>query len=354
MNNFRVIDLFCGCGGLSEGFRQAGYEIVMGIDINEAAIQTYNRNFGVGKGICANLLDFNQSEILKSQCIEKKVNIIIGGPPCQGFSSANRWGDNSTDIRNGLFFEYLKFVDILNPDAIVIENVRQITTTNNGYVKKKIYELFESRGYVVNHCVLNAEEYGVPQKRRRNFFVILKGKKFDFESLIKSKIVTVKEALADLYDFKKNDDGVYLGTTSRIGYLNYVRNSKYIKNHYISYPTVETQKKISYVPQGGNWRNIPEELFNTKRNNRHSSVYKRLSENEPSITIDTGNAHSNYYHPLFNRIPTVREAARLQSFPDSFVFEGSKSEQYRQVGNAVPPLLAKALALAIKEVLINE
>lgn len=111
---------------------------------------------------------------------------------------------------------------------------------------------------------------------------------------------------------------------------------------------------MSYVKQGQNWEAIPPRLFKTVRTNRHSSAYRRLDEKKPSCTIDTGNAHSNYYHPLFNRIPTVREAARLQSFPDSFIFQGSKSDQYKQVGNAVPPLMAKALALGIKEVLDHE
>lgn len=354
MKKYKVLDLFCGCGGISEGFRLAGCEIVMGIDINQAAIDTYNKNFGEGKGVCCNLLDYNENEIVKSKILNEGIDIIIGGPPCQGFSAANRWNDTSNDVRNQLFFEYVKFVDLLKPKAILIENVGQIITKNNGYVKDKIYEIFESRGYKVNHSILKAEEYGVPQKRRRNFFVILRNEVFDFSSIKKEKLVTVKEAISDLYNFKQNEDGIYLGKKPTNDYMEYIRNSKYIFNHYISYPTLDTQLKMNYVPQGGNWRNIPEHMFKTIRNNRHSSAYRRLSENEPSVTIDTGNAHSNYYHPLYNRIPTVREAARLQSFSDSFVFMGSKSEQYVQVGNAVPPLLAKAIATTIIEVLNNE
>jgi len=356
MTKHRVLDLFCGCGGLSEGFRLAGYDIVMGIDINAPAIETYNYNFGDGKGVCCDLLNYDESSIVHSKAMEEKVDVIIGGPPCQGFSAANRWNDTSNDVRNKLFFEYVKFVDLLKPKAIVIENVRQILTLNNGYACKTIYEIFESRGYTVNHCVLNAEDYGVPQKRRRNFFVILKNKKFDFDTLKKTRLYTVKDAIGDLYSCKKNDTGEYKGKKANENnlFLKYVRNSDYIYNHYISYPTMATQLKMSYVPQGGNWENIPPELFKTIRNNRHSSAYRRLDENLPSVTIDTGNAHSNYYHPLFNRIPTVREAARLQSFSDAFVFKGSKSEQYRQVGNAVPPLLSKALASAILEAIDDE
>ena len=352
---FNAIDLFCGCGGLSLGFEQAGFNIVMGIDFNEPAIKTFNNHFGANKGICANLLNYSESDLIKEKISKEKIDVIIGGPPCQGFSAANRWGDNNNDERNKLFFEYVKFVDFFKPRVVVIENVRQIVTNNKGYAKDQIYKIFESRGYTVTHCILKAEEYGVPQNRRRNFFVAIKGTKpFDFDSLKKQKLVTVGEAISDLYNFEPNETGEYIGLEPDNDYLVYARDSKFIENHYIKYPSKSTQEKMAYVPQGGNWENIPPKLFKTIRNNRHSSAYRRLREDEPSVTIDTGNAHSNYYHPLFNRIPTVREAARLQSFPDSFVFCGSKTDQYRQVGNAVPPLLAKALASAILEVLKDE
>ena len=132
----------------------------------------------------------------------------------------------------------------------------------------------------------------------------------------------------------------------------YVRSkNNLITNHEPKYPNEEVQERIRYVPQGGNWRDVPEHLWKVKRNNRHSSAYKRLDENKPSITIDTG--HMNYFHPLYNRVPTVRESARLQSFPDDFTFIGTPTSQLRQVGNAVPPLMAKAVAELVKEVLNN-
>lgn len=357
---YNVLDLFCGCGGLSLGFKLAGYNIIGGVDVNKDAIETFNTNFEGAKGVCFNLLEMDSDLITQEFGDLKKIDVIIGGPPCQGFSSANRYKREEEDERNKLFFEFVKFVDLAQPKAVVIENVRGIITSNNGYAKDRIYEIFEERGYKVKHKILDASDYGVPQKRLRNFFVITKGTEFDFEKMTKTKdIVTVKEALSELYHFDKgliNKEGVYsLETTPNTDYLKYLRNNEnIIYNHEIKYPAEIVQERISHVPQGGNWRNIPEELFSNQRSNRHSSAYKRLNEQDTSVTIDTGNAHSNYFHPLYNRIPTVREAARLQSFNDAFIFKGTRTAQYRQVGNAVPPLLSKAIADALMEVLSHE
>ncbi|MDY6329932.1 MAG: DNA cytosine methyltransferase [Fibrobacter sp.] len=338
------IDLFCGCGGLSKGFELAGFKIVGGIDFNAAAIKTFNRNFKDGKGICCDILNVDKKFILNEFDNLKNIDVIIGGPPCQGFSSANRYNRECDDPRNKLFFEFIKFVDIAKPKAIVIENVRGIITKNNGYAKDRITEIFEERGYKVTHQILDASEYGVPQKRLRNFFVMTKNSPFSFASLKKiEKPITVSDAISDLYSYEKNQK--YTEPTSPNVYLAYLRKgSTGLVNHDIRYPAEIVQKRISFVKQGRNWQDVPKELWPTQRNNRHSSAYKRLSDDMPSVTIDTGNNHSNYFHPRYNRIPTVREAARLQSFPDVFEFVGNRSEQYRQVGNAVPPLLAKVVA----------
>ena len=355
----KVIDLFCGCGGVSEGFRLAGYEIVGGVDFNAPAIKTYNRNFENAKGICCNLLDMDQDRIVEAFGDLQDIDVIIGGPPCQGFSAANRYKTEGEDPRNKLFFEFVKFVDLAKPKAIVIENVRGIVTSNNGYAKDRIYEIFESRGYSVNHRILSASDYGVPQRRQRNFFVMVKdGEKFDFDKLVKvSEEVTVEDAIGELYlhEDSSSNEPFYLSEEPKTEYRKYVRaKDGGVPNHEVRYPAEKVQHRISFVPQGGNWQDVPEELWPTDRKNRHSSAYKRLDVNQPSCTIDTGNNHSNYFHPLYNRIPTVREAARLQSFPDDFVFLGNRSEQYRQVGNAVPPLLAKVIAIQLKEVIDNE
>lgn len=356
MKKYNVLDLFCGCGGLSKGFEMAGFNIIGGVDFNKEAIDTFNKNFENARGLFGDISNLTSDDIKNNFGDLNSIDVIIGGPPCQGFSSANR-NKVEDDPRNKLFFEFVKFVDLIKPKAIVIENVRGIVTENKGYAKDRIYEIFTKRGYNVSHKVLDASDYGVPQKRLRNFFVITKNTTFDFENIKKvKKKVTVKEAIGDLYDLENiNGSILKVDVKSSSEFSKKMNNKeKIIYNHEVKYPAEIVQKRISYVKQGENWQVIPKELFKNQRNNRHSSAYKRLDEGNVSVTIDTGNSHSNYFHPLYNRIPTVREAARIQSFPDTFIFTGSRTAQYRQVGNAVPPLLAKAIAKELKEVLNNE
>lgn len=363
MRKYKFIDLFCGCGGLSLGFEQAGFEPIAGLDFKQAAINSYKSHFINSKAICADISMMDEKLIREELGDLSQIDVIIGGPPCQGFSNANKNYVELDDPRNKLFFEFMKFVDIANPKVVVIENVPQIITKNGGYAKKRITEIFEERGYIVSNSILDASEYGVPQKRMRNFFILTKNFKFDF-SLIKkeNEKVTVKEAIGELYQFETRNTNEFIIDESPVTrYQKYLRSpNSLVYNHDIHYPAEIQQKRISFVPQGGNWRDVPEDLWvtsrtqNNGRSNRHSSAYKRLCESSVSVTIDAGNQHSNYYHPVFNRIPTVREAARIQSFPDDFVFSGTMTEQYLQVGNAVPPLLAKSIAEAIRKRLEDE
>ena len=351
MKKYRVLDLFCGAGGLSLGFQLAGFKIVGGIDFQIDAIKTHEFNFKNSVSICGDIKEISDDKIKKM--FANKVDIIIGGPPCQGFSAGNRQ-QIENDSRNKLFFEFIRFVKILQPKAIVIENVRQILTKDNGFAKNKIFEILEEQGYNVDVRVLTSSDYGVPQTRSRAIFIGIKKEigNFDYDNIKKTKkIVTVKEAIGELYSLE-NGTELELKNQPRTKFQKYVRSkNNLITNHEPKYPNEEVQERIRYVPQVGNWRDVPEHLWKVKRNNRHSSAYKRLDENKPSITIDTG--HMNYFHPLYNRVPTVRESARLQSFPDDFTFIGTPTSQLRQVGNAVPPLMAKAVAELVKEVLNN-
>jgi DNA (cytosine-5)-methyltransferase 1 len=281
--------------------------------------------------------------------------VIIGGPPCQGFSNANRWHKNYSDPRNLLFLKFIEFVKIIKPKLVLIENVSGILSRSNGEIINNIKEILNKNGYKVDYKLLNASEFGVPQIRKRVFIVGNRLSSIEFfENLKKHKKVTVKDAISELYSLEKKKEKKLNGKLDN-DYIKYLRkkNSK-VLNHDIVYPAKSTIEKIKYVKQGENWQSIPVKLFKNNRNNRHSSAFKRLKEDDFSVTIDTGNAHSNYFHPKYNRIPTPREAARIQSFTDNFEFIGSRTSQYRQIGNAVPPLLAKEIAKNFKKVILNK
>ena len=286
--------------------------------------------------------------------------MIVGGPPCQGFSSANRWQKEKEDPRNKLFFEFIRFVQRIHPKVIMIENVRGLLSRDNGYAIKRIQEILGAAEYNISFQVLDASDYGVPQNRKRAINVGIrkdfKDITFDFTSLVKQDKTTVEDAIGELYQFEKSPAGAKeLKEPANSKLRKYFRNKdNIILDQDIVYPADKVQKRISFVPQGGNWKDVPAELWPNNRLNRHSSAYKRLDPSAQSCTIDTGNAHSIYFHPLYNRIPTIRESARLQSFPDSFEFQGPRGSKYRQVGNAVPPLLAKAVADAIIKILVIE
>lgn len=347
----RVLDLFCGCGGISEGFSLAGYEIIGGIDFNEDATKTFKHNFPSAEVLNIDISSISNEDIKKTF---KNVKVIVGGPPCQGFSSANRWQKEREDPRNKLFFQYLRFVEVLQPKVVLIENVRGLLTRDNGYAKERIETLLSEMGYTVQMRVLCASDFGVPQNRNRAIIVGIRGDKvFSFDGIKTLPKTTVDDAIGEIYAFEKMAPGqMVFQEEPSTDYRKYLRRpDNRLPDHEVVYPAEIVQKRISYVPQGGNWRDVPEHLWKTNRTNRHSSAYKRLKQDDQSCTIDTGNAHSNYFHPLFNRIPSIRESARLQSFPDSFEFIGTRGSKYKQVGNAVPPLLAKAIALEIKKYL---
>jgi DNA (cytosine-5)-methyltransferase 1 len=264
------------------------------------------------------------------------------------------------DERNFLFKYYVKVVELVKPTYFVMENVPNLLTAEGGYFKKEIEELFDSMGYKLKSGVLNASDYGVPQNRKRAIIVgIRKDYKdifFDFDKIVNQEKTTVEDAIGELYCFENSAAGTKtIDTPADSPLRKYFRtNNNIITDQDIVYPAQVVQNRIKYVPQGGNWKDVPPQLWPSDRQNRHSSAYKRLDPKTQSCTIDTGNAHSNYFHPIYHRIPTIRESARLQSFPDSFEFQGPRGSKYRQIGNAVPPLLAKAIADAIMKILKNE
>lgn len=352
MEKLKVLDLFSGCGGLSLGFKMAGFEVKGAIDNDKDSIETFKKNFGKGKFLARDINKIKKNEIENNF---KDIDIIIGGPPCQGFSNANRWHKDYNDPRNLLFKKFIEFVKIIKPKLLLIENVSGILSRSDGNIIRNIKSILNKNEYNVNYKLLDASEFGVPQLRKRVFIVGNRLNNKDFTKYLRNKKkVTVGEAISELYPLENSCKKKLNGTLGN-DYIKYLRRkNSNLLNHQIIYPAKSTIEKIKYVKQGQNWQSIPLSLFKKNRNNRHSSAFKRLKENDFSVTIDTGNAHSNYFHPIFNRIPTPREAARIQSFKDNFEFIGSRTSQYRQIGNAVPPLLAKEIANTFKKIIFNK
>ena len=342
-----VIDLFCGCGGLSLGFEQAGYNVLLGIDNWEDALVTFRANHRNGETLCADLMRLNPADV-SEKIGNQEVDLIIGGPPCQGFSVAGK--RIIDDDRNKLYKSFVKMVGYFKPKAFVLENVPNILTIGDGIIKREIIADFEALGYKVVNKVLLASDYGVPQNRRRAIFVgLLGGEEFEYPRPTIIQRVTTEQALSDLPENSLHDGDKYpIKPLSE--YQKTIREgSKGVYNHDITIHTEQTRRIIAMVPDGGNYKSLPEELQQTRKVH---IAWTRLNSNAPSITIDTG--HNHHFHYKYNRVPTVRESARLQSFPDTFIFIGGKGSQLRQVGNAVPPLMAKAIAIQLKKHLQHE
>ena len=345
----KIIDLFSGVGGLSLGFEMEGFESVVAIDFWDDAIKTYNHNRKDKVGISMDVTQFND-ELLPNILKEHKIDGIIGGPPCQGFSTARL--SNATEkigkineSRNHLYLEFFRTVNIVRPKFFLIENVRGLVSANKGAFVKDIIERFGGIGYNVSYKILNASDYGVPQNRQRVFFVGLLQSKFEFPEKFEYKVST-KEAIMDLIQSNEEANQKY-STPSKNEYQKLMRKGKKtVKNHEVTIHNEQTTNVISMVPNGGNIKSLPPKYWNIRKYNK---AFQRMNSELPSNTIDTG--HRNYFHYEANRIPTARESARIQSFPDSFEFLGTKGSQYKQVGNAVPPLLAKVLAEKIKSYL---
>ena len=333
-----VIDLFCGCGGLSYGFQNAGFDILLGIDNSPVALETFKLNHNGSKTICGDITQINYSDI-KHIIGDKSIDLIIGGPPCQGMSlSGPRKFD---DPRNKLYLSYIRLVDQIRPEAFVIENVPGLVSLFDGQIKNNIISRFTEMGYKVTYQIVVASDYGVPQNRRRVIFVGMKNREYVFPKPYDYK-VTCGMAISDLPTLENElgSESVPYTSEPTNPYQILMRNgSDSIHNHVAAAHTAKTKKIIAMVPNGGNYKDLPQEYRNTR--NFHVA-WTRFNEFEPAPTIDTG--HRHHFHYKYNRVPTVRECARIQSFPDSFVFMGNKTDQFRQVGNAVPPLLAKAIA----------
>lgn len=338
-----AIDLFSGCGGFSYGFQQAGFHVLLGVDNTDIALKTFKKNHDDSKTLNLDLhLDSSIEEIVKTVS-SSEVDVIIAGPPCQGFSLTGT--RNEHDERNSLFNAVFKLAKKIKPKALIIENVPGLMNLYGGKAKTEIIQLCDEMGYTCNPKLLYAPDFGVPQIRKRVFFVALK-KDLDFFEFPKAlydkeNYIGCESAIGDLpaLQFDLGDVELSYPNPATTDYQKLMRNgSKILKNHVGTKHTDHVISVIQQVPEGGNHKDLPPGVGDSRKFNE---AWTRYHSKKPSKTIDTG--HRNHFHYKWDRVPTVRENARFQSFPDSFEFLGTKTQQYRQVGNAVPPLLGKIL-----------
>jgi DNA (cytosine-5)-methyltransferase 1 len=340
------IDLFSGCGGLSYGLEKAGMTCLAGIDFLEPAIETFKQNHPNSIGIYGDLKEITPHSV-KKLIGNKKVDLICGGPPCQGFSTIGP-GD-ANDSRNHLFHEFLKFVKFFNPTYILIENVTGLVARKNENTLLSIFDCFQKLGYELDIRVLTASHYGVPEVRRR---VIIMGNNKGKENIYPDK---------KFANFGEENKKLKPVRTVGWAFENLMKFRNKIYNHDIEGAFIKSnleQARINAVPEGKSIRYerdekayLPEELWFDHDWNKMSerrfreAKFARLDRAKPSPTIVTNS--KMYYHPTDNRYLTAREAAALQSFPAKFIFKGSLTKQWTQIGNAVPPIMAEEIGKAI-------
>lgn len=370
-----TIDLFCGCGGMTLGFEWSGYNSIITSDIDENCGKTIKRNFPNTNFILADIVNVNKKDFDKI-LNGRKVDVITGGPPCQGFSLANKNRNKvKDDPRNKLFYEYVKFIKWYNPKAFVMENVKGLLSMEKGKVIELIKEEFENAGmgYNVDYRVLKASDYGVPQTRER---VILIGFRKDlglfpeFPKKNTKKEITAWEAISDLPQIEagQGKDEVDYASKPKNKYQKFMREkTKKVFNHIAMKHTKRLIDRFNAIKPGKNLLDVWETHGSMKRGSPNEKSEIKFSQNnlrliagKPAPTV-AASFQSNFIHPFLNRNFTAREGARFQSFTDDFIFEGMRTKmswevglsQYQQIGNAVPPLMAKAIADKIKDILLN-
>lgn len=338
---------------MSLGATNAGIDVQLAVECDPHAAKTYRHNQPLARMFDSDIRNITRDHLVQWRDLSREL-IVFAGPPCQGFSWSNSRTRNPQNPDNWLFQEALRIIRILNPSWIVIENVRGVVDTADGMFRHRLKQSL-SRQYLLVEKILNAQFFGVPQNRSRYFLVGNRcGTKYDFPDPISKVAPTVSDAIQDLPSLKNGAAKSWkpYASTAPSRYASSLRsNLSGCHNNIVTKNASYILKRYSHIPQGGNWQDIPPELMtNYKDSSRcHTGVYHRLSLNEPSIVI--GNFRKNMLiHPTDDRGLSVREAARLQSFPDQYEFTGSLGFQQQQVGNAVPPLLAEAVFSSIIKV----
>jgi len=386
----KLVDLFAGAGGLSCGLAMSDFHAILANELVEQYAATYHENHPEARMLVGDVRLVHELDWQKEFALQPgELDLLAGGPPCQGFS-VNAPIRSLDDKRNHLFKDFLRVAAVLRPKAVLIENVPGIVQLGKGTVVEQIYEELQALGYTIAHKILFAGHYGVPQMRFRTIFIGIRGKSRDiafpkpaynakaianfcgakelcfhvpplFASLLK-KHTSVLDAISDLPAIENGggDEVMEYVTSPATEYQKNLRNgTQRLWNHSCASLTEINLERLKHIPQGGSWRDIPPELLpaglQRARRSDHTKRYGRLHPDALCSTILTKcDPHwGSFFHPQQDRVLSVREAARIQSFPDSYTFTGSITQQYEQVGNAVPPLLAKAIGDEIREMLGN-
>jgi len=313
LSDYKFVDLFSGAGGMSQGLTQAGFKSVASVEINPIASMTYQNNFPECRHFCGSIEDFHPEKWLE-EMDKKNINIVVGGPPCQGFSVAGKRDPN--DPRNRLFKQFIRVVSEIQPDYVVMENVPGILTIKNGQVKEEIRQEYENIGYPhMSVAILESAAYGIPQIRPRAIFI---ANRFNLPNpypkpqLQPAKYKTIESAISDLPAYDRLPEINHEWTRHSDTYM----------------------QRIAEVPPGGS-------LYES-----YADAFKRQYPGKPSMTVKE-NHGGTHIHPYLNRVISAREMARLQSFPDSFIFAGSMKKAMWQIGNAVPPRLSECIGYAL-------
>ncbi len=350
LNKPKIIDIFSGCGGISQGFYDAGFDPILGIDNDDPSLKTFANHFGKDTTLKLDLFSdsFLRDIDTKLGKNRKAIDVVVAGPPCQGFSLTGP--RDFDDPRNKLYLSVFKIVKHYQPKAFLIENVKGMKGLYKGVILEEIVNRFKKLGYnVATPKILLAADYAVPQMRERLFIIGLKKEfgEFKFPEPIKNEkeYISCSEAIGNLPSREK-DIGTEIDSYTNNPISDYQKfmqyNSKALYNHVATIHSDLVKSVIKLVPEGKNHKSLPKGIGETRKFNE---AWTRYHSKKPSKTIDTG--HRNHFHYKWNRVPTIRENARLQSFRDDFIFLGTKTQQNKQVGNAVPPLLAFHLAKQI-------
>jgi len=383
MTESGFLDVFGTPGGLSLGFEMAGFKSLGVIDNDKYGLETYTRNFPNAQKIELDARSVGEKELQSIFSLQKNIDVVVGGPPCQGFSIVGRVKRASIvrsrekkghevnprfvdDPRNALYKEFVRIVNRVSPKFFVMENVLGLASYKNGRVVQEILEDFEKIGFKTDFSVLDSSDFGVPQRRKRIFFIgnslglrnLFPQHKVDVQrkgKSLKRPLETVRNAIGDLPRISAGDGAEVCKYDKKpmTPYQKWARRgSKSLHNHVARWHSDKDIYLFKHMMQGQKWADLPEKLKDMYgyRNDIFLDKMKRLTWDEPAWTVVSHLSKDGYLyiHPKQHRTITVREAARLQSFPDRFIFEGPRTSQFHQVGRAVPPLLAKAVARVLK------